>query len=54
MLGRYAVYGPLDRVLMAGGMVVTVGWLLVRLGSEVTTVAGHVPDRGQIEQLRHP
>jgi inner membrane protein len=51
VLGRYAVYGPLDRVLMVGGMVVTVGLLLVRLGSEVTTVSGHADDSGETEQL---
>jgi membrane-bound metal-dependent hydrolase YbcI (DUF457 family) len=50
VLGRHAVYGPLDRLLMVGGMVVTVGCLLVRLNSEMTTMTGYAGNDGQMEQ----
>jgi inner membrane protein len=39
VLGRYPVYGLMDRALMVGAMLVTLGWLLVRLTAQVATDA---------------
>jgi inner membrane protein len=39
VLWRYPVYGLMDRALMVGAMLVTLGWLLVRLNAQVATVA---------------
>ena len=38
VLGRYPVYGVLDRVLMCVGVLVTIGMLIVRMQIEMGTL----------------
>lgn len=45
VLGRYPVYGAMDRALLVGAMVVTVGWFLVRLNAEVASVGDPLTGR---------
>jgi len=52
VLGRHPVHGVMDRVLMLGAVVVTVGWLLARLNTQVATVPMRSPALGtQSEQV---
>ena len=37
VLGRYPVYGAVDRMLLVVAMLITVGWLLVRVNAEVVS-----------------
>lgn len=48
VLGRYLVYGGMDRALLVGAMAVTVGWFLVRLTTEVGSLADPLPGQGGI------